>query len=147
MLTYCFVPVELPFEVAGPALIESLGVCEELISAAERQGWRTLCQMGLTNEKSAGEIVFEYRMPLVDGTRVIVSTTCCSQRNSLTAMEADIILSKLSPSLCHLSIRSSTSRKWARSLVNNREFQMVMEVAVARFLDNLVNTLTSVARD
>lgn len=146
MLTYCFVPVQLPFEAAGPALIESLDVCQELIGVAERKGWSTLHEMGLTGGKGPDVVVFEYHQPLVAGMQITIPIACSSGNSSLIAMEADMTLSKLGSSLCHLSIRSSASSEWGRSLVNNREFQMVMEVAVAGFLDHLVQALTSVAR-
>lgn len=147
MLTYCFVPVQLPFEAAGPALIHSLGACEELISVAERQGLGTLRQMGLIDGTFSDAVSFEYREPLLGTAQITIPITCSSKSNSLVSMEGDMTLSSLGSSLCHLSIRSSSSSEWASSLVHVREFQMVMEVAVAGFLDHLVHTLTSVSRN
>lgn len=147
MLTYCFVPVQLPFEAAGPALIKSLDVCQELISTAEKRGWSTLYRMGLTDGRGPGVVVFEYRQPLLGTTQIAIPITCSSKSNSLMSMEGEITLSRLESSTCHLSIRSSSSSQWANSLVHAREFQMVMEVAVAGFLDHLVRALTSASRN
>lgn len=145
MLTYCFVPVQLPFEVARPALIKSLDVCQELITAAERTGWSTLYRMGLTDGNGPDVVVFEYRQPLLGSTQVTIPITCSSKSSSLMSMDGDMTLSRLASSLCHLSIRSSSSSEWASSLVYAREFQMVMEMAVACFLDHLVHALTTVS--
>lgn len=147
MLTYCFVPVRRPFEAAGPALIESLDVCQELISTAERRGWSTLYRMGLTDERGPGVVVFKYRQPLLGATQIAIPIVCSSKSSALMSMEGEMTLSRLDSSTCHLSIRSSSSFQWAGSLVHAREFQMVMEVAVAGFLDHLVHALTSVSRN
>lgn len=145
MLTYCFVPVHLPFEAAGPALIESLGSCQDFANIAEAHGRDTLRGMGLMNGTAADPVHFEYRNPMVGAAQITVPVSCSSVRRSLMAMEADLTLSKLGPSMCHLSIRSSSSGRKTRSLVDDRVFQMVVEVAMEGFLEDLVDALTSVA--
>lgn len=146
MLTYCFVPVSLTFEAAGPALIESLGTCQHLVNVAETHGRGMLQGMGLLNGTAADPVHFEYRNPMVSATQITVPVSCSSVSRSLMAMEADLTLSKLGPSMCHLSIRSSSPGNKTRSLADDRVFQMVVEVTTEGFLEDLVAVLTPAAR-
>lgn len=142
MLTYCFVPVHLPFEAACPALITCIDACEELVGGAEQRGWETLDGMGRMDGGGPDFLSFQNGSPVQSNGYITIPITCSSGGQALIALDGDLTLSRLGPALCHLAVRSSTARKSAHSLVNNRVFQMVSEVAVSEFLDQLAQRMT-----
>lgn len=143
MLTYCFVPVWAPFETACPDLIGSIDACEELVGGAEQRGWETLDRMGLANGGAPDHLSFQHGSPVRGNGHLTIPISSSSDRSSLIALDGDLTLSRLGPALCHLAVRGSTAQRPAHSLVNNREYQMVMEVALSEFLEELARRLTA----
>jgi hypothetical protein len=145
MLHYCFVPVSLQFEVAAPALMKAIDSGPRLLSLAERQAWRTLAEMRPGRDYRHDSAAFAHGAPILGKGQVTVPITCTSEDHSLLAMAGDLTLSRLGPTLCHLSLRTSSSGRWAPFLLQSRVFQMITEVAIAGFLDRLAEGLTDVA--
>ena len=144
MLIYCFEPVGLSYEDAMPAFLRAIDneqLRQTLFSGDQDQLRNPLGEIG--SELTIGAV--RVGNPTEEAGRVVIPIQCSTKDLSLISMVGEVTLSRLRPTLCHLSLTSSITGRLATGMMYNREFQMAVELAVAGFLDNLARAVIVLA--
>jgi hypothetical protein len=144
MLIYCFEPVGLPFEAAVPAFVHTVAseqVPLTLLGCAEKPA---LDDLGAATSSRLEIGAVSHGVPVEQSGRVAIPIHCSTEDPSLMAVAGEITLTRLSPTLCHLSLSSSITGRLGAGLMYNRSFQMAVELAIAGFLERLAMLVLAV---